>query len=191
MTTKEYIIRYILLKIFSKSIKISEQLPSENKLCEIFSCSRETVRKVYEKLEALDIIFSKKGSGHLVSENYLDNYFHVPKNLIFDEYELIDNSKEETNYKLKLNSSEYSFLKIRTKINFKQEKNTTLDDLFAQLVLQSNLSWDSREEYKVIKNNFIIYNIKFINTEEKKKDLEIEFNIPTKSFKDSKLRAFI
>ncbi|MDO5028209.1 MAG: GntR family transcriptional regulator [Bacillota bacterium] len=62
--TKERQIRtYLIGLISSPDLDRTEKLPSENQIAEKFATSRHTVRKVYESLEELGMVYSQQGIG--------------------------------------------------------------------------------------------------------------------------------
>jgi DNA-binding LacI/PurR family transcriptional regulator len=58
-------------KIISGELKPGDRIPSERKLCDIYSASRTTIRKAIDELVANKYLIRKHGKGTFVFEDYL------------------------------------------------------------------------------------------------------------------------
>ncbi|CAM9150945.1 GntR family transcriptional regulator [Mycoplasma marinum] len=75
MTIKEYIQKYVLLKIVSKEWKEGEILPSENKIAEKFNCSRITARQALGAFVRAGILKPQKGRGYTIINSGMETLF--------------------------------------------------------------------------------------------------------------------
>lgn len=152
MTNKDFIKRYLLLKIFVGDFKIKSLLPSENALAKQFNCTRQTARKVYDYLEALNIISAHKGKGYIVELNPLNHYWSL--------YCLIENKKFTIKKKQKSHNFYYYqfefkenkpfYCQIDFKSQFKLDLNFqneySFHELMNEYVFLTNFSWDYIKE---------------------------------------------
>ncbi len=63
----DYIYESILEKLISGELVEGVKLPTENELARLFQVSRPTVRQALSRLQADDLVVSRKGSGNYVS----------------------------------------------------------------------------------------------------------------------------
>lgn len=164
MTNKNFIIRYILLKIILGEYTPQNTIPSENTIAKKFKCTRMHVREVYLKLIDHNILYAKQGSGYYVNENALDAIFfpysHLKK-LILRKKSNLDNIDIYDNEKL--------IGCISLNINFPYEKSQfTINDFLKILVEEQNFNFlkiINKFENNVNKNNSLMnkYTTIFIN----------------------------
>ncbi|WP_406613919.1 GntR family transcriptional regulator [Mycoplasma corogypsi] len=64
------IITYLIDLIRSGKVPVNKIMPSEHQLMTKFSCSRNIVVSVYQKLASLGAVYSIQKRGHFVSENF-------------------------------------------------------------------------------------------------------------------------
>ena len=67
-TKRREIISYIRKYILEKNLSENDRIPSENRLAEMFSTNRNTVRSALSTLKSQGIIYSCKGKGFFVSK---------------------------------------------------------------------------------------------------------------------------
>ncbi|NQZ29324.1 MAG: GntR family transcriptional regulator [Mycoplasmatales bacterium] len=73
-TMKNYILRYLLLKIQNLEFKVGDKLPSEQFLAIKFNCNRHTARSALEILKKAQLISNNNGVGNFVINN-MDKMF--------------------------------------------------------------------------------------------------------------------
>ena len=73
-TMKNYILRYLLLKMQNLEFKIGDKLPSEQFLAIKFNCNRHTARSALEILKKAQLISNNNGVGNFVINN-MDKMF--------------------------------------------------------------------------------------------------------------------
>ncbi|MCV3743760.1 GntR family transcriptional regulator [Ureaplasma sp. ES3154-GEN] len=88
MTSKSYILRYILFKIANNDYPLNTSIPSEHNLAHYLSASRITIHNALEKLKSNNILKSIKGSGYYVDMT-LDAYLHSPLAYIYKDIDHI------------------------------------------------------------------------------------------------------
>ena len=74
MTIRQYIQKYILLKIVSGEWAPDAILPSENQLAKKFSCSRIIARQALTTFVAAGILQPQKGRGYVVLASGIQNF---------------------------------------------------------------------------------------------------------------------
>ena len=68
---------YIEQKIMLEELKPGEKIPSEQKLCDLLSVSRVSVRSGIERLTAIGLLHKEKYGGTYVASNKQDNFLKV------------------------------------------------------------------------------------------------------------------
>lgn len=66
---KEFIQRYICIKILNNPLNNELKIESENELADKFKCSRLTARNALMTIAIMGVLVAKKGSGYAVSED--------------------------------------------------------------------------------------------------------------------------
>ena len=161
MTTKDYITRYLILKISVNSYKIGEPIPSENQLAKQFKCTRLTVRQAYNKLVEMNLLASKKGVGYFVQQNLFQKVFTPYEFLINQKLEFcIEQSGDNYSclYKVINDKNEnigYVCFEYKSKLN-NQENFDNIQKLLVNYTLDSNLNWmEVKENYGVVENSVV------------------------------------
>lgn len=90
-TIGEQVLAQMREQILTGVWKEGEKIPSENRLCEMFSVSRVTVRQAIQRLSALGLLETKPGGGSCVRSRNLDSFMRgaVPASSLKDE-DLLD-----------------------------------------------------------------------------------------------------
>ncbi len=100
MTIRQYIQKYILLKIVSEEWEQGEILPSENQLAKKFSCSRIIARQALTTFVAAGILKAQKGRGYVIIPEGVQDFLESNT----QKYNVIDskikwlNSDEKNEY---------------------------------------------------------------------------------------------
>lgn len=125
MTTKDFIVRYLILKIATGSYPIGTVIPSENKLATQFHCTRITVRQAYNQLSEMNLLNAKKGVGYFVHQPFLRRVFLPYLSLEKAEVKLLQVVKQENNhlafYEVKLNENSCGYLVFDYRKDFEPE----------------------------------------------------------------------
>lgn len=79
LSSKKYILQYIILKILNNDYVKDVPAPSENRLAMKFNCSRLTARSALIILVNIGVLVAKQGMGYLVSEKAMDILFFAKK----------------------------------------------------------------------------------------------------------------
>lgn len=99
------IMNLIKSDIINKKINCGEQLPSIRDMSVKYMVNPNTMQKVFKELEREGIVFTKRGMGTFVMEDYsmikilkesmanevMDNFLQAMKELGFDDKEIIQN----------------------------------------------------------------------------------------------------
>ncbi len=85
-TMKNYILRYLLLKMQNLEFKIGDKLPSEQFLAIKFDCNRHTARSALEILKKAQLISNNNGVGNFVNNN-IDKMFGMKHLISADDVE--------------------------------------------------------------------------------------------------------
>ncbi|CAM9134479.1 GntR family transcriptional regulator [Mycoplasma todarodis] len=85
-TMKNYILRYLLLKIQNLEFKVGDKLPSEQFLAIKFDCNRHTARSALEILKKAQLISNNNGVGNFVVNN-MDKMFGMKHLISSDDIE--------------------------------------------------------------------------------------------------------
>ncbi|TCG11161.1 winged helix-turn-helix domain-containing protein [Mycoplasma todarodis] len=83
-TMKQYILRYLLLKMQNLEFKVGDKLPSEQFLAIKFDCNRHTVRTALEILKSAQLISNHNGVGNIVINN-MDKMFGMRHLILSDD----------------------------------------------------------------------------------------------------------
>lgn len=189
MTNKNFIKRYVILKIIVGDYKIGSSLPSENVLAKQFNCTRQTVRKVYEYLEALNVVKPKKGKGHFIESNMISNYWPLAKiisNYQFNFKKHFLNNKKFIQYEFLIENELHNCIcLIRTKSTLELELNPKVkyhfEDILKLYILATNFPWtylDEELNFSFADNKpWIISNSKLIDEENEMNNLDIEIKL--------------
>jgi len=106
LSSKKYILQYIILKILNNDYDKNVLAPSENRLAIKFNCSRLTARSALIILVNIGILIAKQGMGYLVSEKAMDILFFaqkLKKNSHKTKIELIEKEEIESLIKTTVN----------------------------------------------------------------------------------------
>lgn len=179
LTKKEYISKYIYLKILFDNYQINDFIPSESVMSNLFNTTNLTVRTAYNNLIQKGIIKAQKGKGYIVLKNIASYLFDQWENLNKLDQTLINNSFI---YKDKLN--EVAILKFQSSYLNGHENIDSLLSLFKiifksydldEIILNKKLLLEKDElvmEYIYCSGENIIVNIEL----KIKKDFIILFN---------------
>ena len=184
MTNKNFIIRYILLKIILGEYKVDTLIPSENKLALRFKCTRINIRQVYLKLIEHNILYSIHGKGYYVSNNAI-NQIYYPYNIIKDcKLEFTNNVSYKNNiynftYYIYDDKNLIGYIDIESHINFNHnDQINNINKLLNEYIININLDCDeiinSYQNNQYINNNiYSLFNTQFINKKNKNNNLII------------------
>ena len=162
MTTKDFIIRYLILKISVNSYKIGEPIPSENQLAKQFKCTRLTVRQAYNKLIEMNLLSSKKGVGYFVNQNLFQKTFTAYDFLLKQNLSFVNEKYDDKAYfclyEIKNSNNEnigYVSFEYKSKL-LDQEQYKQIDSLLVAYTLDSNLNWtEVKENYGKVQDKLI------------------------------------
>lgn len=102
------LINYLKKKIISGELKGGEKMPSVREFAGELKVNPNTVQRVYSELEGINLIFTKRGIGKYVTEDYkiinnikkemftevIDKFIKDSKELGFSKDEIISNISE-------------------------------------------------------------------------------------------------
>lgn len=125
---------YLELKgnIINNIYKDNEFLPTENQLCIKYKVSRETIRKIYSKLETENYIFSIKNKGRVKRRladdlnSNLKSFRELTKNKYFSKYNIVFEDKNKIEIIVKRFDSEGNILIYAKSKIYKKFVNTKL-----------------------------------------------------------------
>lgn len=147
MTTKDFIARYVILKIAVGNYVVGQQIPSENQLAKQFRCTRLTVRQAYNQLVESNILVSKKGVGYFVKQPFFEkiclSYNCLKdKKLKFLSLTHLEDGNYFWTYQI------YHQKELVGSIGFKYKKLLStyknlnnINEILVQLTLDCNLNW--------------------------------------------------
>lgn len=145
LSTKQYIQRYILLKISNGDWGTTKKLPSEGSLAIRFSCSRLTVRNILQNFVYNGLLNVVKGKGYFVTSNGSKGMF-LPTNQEFKSHHQIMKT-------LDINQ-----------LHFHQRWINELEYEFQNLDLTKNRAFE--KTYFNKKNEKVVYELSILNKEE-------------------------
>ncbi|GAA5414785.1 winged helix-turn-helix domain-containing protein [Ureaplasma ceti] len=159
MTTKDFIVRYVILKIVVGSYRVGEPIPSENKLAEQFQCTRITVRQAYNQLTEQNILTSKKGVGYFVNQSFFTRVYLpynslLDKRLIFQTGYVLNDTQSVMIYQIYSQTQPIGQVKFYyKKLIADCEQFRTIDEILVAITLDCNLNWlDVSESYQSVKD---------------------------------------
>lgn len=160
MTTKDFIVRYVILKIVVGSYRVGEPIPSENKLAEQFQCTRITVRQAYNQLTEQNILTSKKGVGYFVNQSFFTRVYLpynslLDKRLIFQTGYALNDTQSVMIYQIYSQTQPIGQVKFYyKKLITNCEQFHTIDEILVAITLDCNLNWfDVSESYQSVKDD--------------------------------------
>lgn len=148
LTKKQYISKYIFLKILFGEFKIGDLVFSESKMSSLFETTNVTVRMAYNNLIQRGILKAQKGKGYIVLKNIgsymFDHYenltklsLHIDDGVMFFsngndviaeliyKSQFIDNSHNINElldiFKIVFSKLEFDEILLKKKYNFKNE----------------------------------------------------------------------
>lgn len=125
LSTKQYIQRYILLKISNGDWNTKKKLPSEGSLAIRFSCSRLTVRTILQNFVYNGLLNVVKGKGYYVTQNGSKGMFLSTNEEFKSHYQTMKTIQfEELHFKNEwIKELEYNFKNLDFKKSRAFEKN--------------------------------------------------------------------
>lgn len=146
MTTKDFIVRYLILKIATGSYPIGTVIPSENKLATQFHCTRITVRQAYNQLSEMNLLSAKKGVGYFVNQSFLKRVFLPYLSLETAQLQLQRSIKQENShwvfYEVKLHDKPCGYILFDYRKDLEPASEwLDLDRVFLDYILDCKLSW--------------------------------------------------
>lgn len=117
----EQIYNELKIKIKNNFFKNNQYLPSENQLCITYNTSRETIRKIYAKLESENYIISIKNKGRMLKRDYisstLKSFRDLTNNKFTSNYRIISNDEHKVTIEVKRYDTDGQlFIYVKTKL---------------------------------------------------------------------------
>lgn len=185
LSFKDYVAKYIFLKILYGEYKVNSYIPSESSMAKYFNTTNLTIRTAYNVLISLGILKPIKGKGYLIRKNSLL--------VLWSTYELLEGFETEIKiiddleYKITF-TNEKEDIVITSEFVTKQkiqinETNPVLSIFRTILHLDVFIDFDILTKYdiKSINNTFfLIEKTSLINNADGKEILSIKTHINKK-----------